>query len=110
VKKRNIIEGIDPLYIIFEKNLYDQPFENPEDLVYSVVREYMQLMSDECLIVPDKCKDMILETLMDEVYDMLRKKTYGCLSIDDYRKNLDEKKENDRSLARERYSQLKKLA
>ena len=101
---------IDPLYIIFEKHLYDNSYDTPQDFSCAVVGEYVEHLKTNGLLMPDKQAEQIIEDLLDEVKNMLIKKTYGCLSIEDYKQNLDFSKEEDRKLARQRYSQLKKSA
>ncbi|MBN1115047.1 MAG: hypothetical protein JXA66_06870 [Oligoflexia bacterium] len=102
--------GIDPLYVIFEKHLYDYPYDSTDDFIFAVVREYMDYMRQENLILPDSSKDQITDVLTEEVREMLLKKIYGCLSIKDYVKEITPRKEEERIQARERYSILKKLA
>lgn len=103
-------KNIDPLYIIFEKKLFDTQNVKEEDFAFSVVREYLDLIKDKQIVIPDVFFDETIETLIEEVKLMLVKKIYGYPGIKEYQESNTHKKVLDIELARQRYYKLKKSA
>jgi hypothetical protein len=81
---------LDPLYLIFERNLLD--FQgtpsNRKEFVDKVVKDYISHLRKLNLAVPMNLEVAISEELAVQVNRMLFKKIYGCLSIDEYRRNM----------------------
>ena len=77
---------LDPLYIIFEQHLYD--FNDDTDtekyFVQKVVSDYMKFLNTSGAGVPPRLVKQIGEELEDQVGRMLKKKMYGCGTIDEF--------------------------
>lgn len=96
----------DPLFIIFEKHLYDFNYESRDLFIKGVVEEYFKHLSKQKVTVPATWRVQVEKNLVEEVSDMLVRKLYGCLSVDEFKeKNIihlgAEKKE-----VRKRYMKL----
>lgn len=96
---------VDPLYVIFEKYLYDFPNENLDLFIESIVSEYLEYLTAHCVIIPGKKRFFLLKDLADEVYDMYVKRLHGCLNLRDYQNNGQVTK-FEKLLAYERYRKL----
>jgi SpoVK/Ycf46/Vps4 family AAA+-type ATPase len=77
----------DELYEIFLRHLvdFDDIQEQAEDLIQRVVVEYLVLLMERGN-VPQQRQDDLEELITEEVRDMYRKKTYGYVSLTEYRK------------------------
>ncbi len=86
------------LYEIFEEHLYstgtvgDAGEEAMDNFADRVVQSYLESMETQGVRPPFAIREEIEEELKDEVLDMTRKKTYGFLSLEDYRKSRNSKK------------------
>ncbi len=82
----------DLLYLTFERLLLknitaEQSFE---EFAIEVVAEYLVLMAKQGVTVPQKLRLVLEMDLTEDVLEMARKKTYGHLSLQEYRqKNTD---------------------
>lgn len=78
----------DPLYKIFEQNLFNALVEDEsaDELVNRVVEEYLAELAHGGSI-PPKSKPELAADLKDEVIEMFRKKTYGHYSLAEYRRS-----------------------
>ena len=98
---------LDPLYVIFEQHLYN--FEDDEadrkTFVGSIVNDYLIYLRKMNIVIPKSLEGPVVEDLAGQVNSMLVKKTYGCLSIDDYRKGAPA---TVKKRARSRYGRLSK--
>lgn len=99
------IPYIDPLYIIFEKYLYDFPHEDLDIFIATIVNEYIDYLQHNNVIVPEKKFSMMMKDLADEVYDMYVKKIHGCLNLKDFHNN-GQVTRLEKLLANERYLKL----
>ena len=86
---------LDPLYVIFEKHLKDvdnvhdplSPAQRESaEFVDTIIEEYLKSLTKNKVAVPQRWRAQIIEELRDQVRQMLLKKTYGCLSIEDYQR------------------------
>ncbi len=85
----------DPLYTIFEKHLYEftnvktghSENESQDEFLEGVVKEYLNYLHQNKVIVPYKWYHMIIEELREQTRQMLIKKMYGCTSISEYLKS-----------------------
>ncbi|MGZ3695886.1 MAG: hypothetical protein ACXWQO_17475, partial [Bdellovibrionota bacterium] len=68
----------DPLFIIFEKHLYDFNYESRDLFIAGVVSDYLAHLLKQKAMVPPAWKGHLEKTLFDEVSDMLVRKLYGC--------------------------------
>ena len=50
----------------------------------SVVDDYLKFLTSQKVVVPKRWQSSIYEELREQVRTMLRKKMYGCLSIQDF--------------------------
>lgn len=77
---------LDPLYIIFEQHLYDfnDDTDTEQDFVQKVVRDYMKFLNTSGAVVPPRLVKQIDEELQDQVGRMLKKKMYGCVTINEF--------------------------
>lgn len=98
----------DPLFIIFEKHLYDFNYESRELFLQTVVNDYISHLVRQKVVIPPAWKVHLEKTLAEEVSDMLVRKLYGCLTVEEFHVKADsddniltEKKE-----ARKRYQKL----
>jgi hypothetical protein len=77
---------VDPLYVIFEKHLYN--IENPEmdrgGFIAGIVRDYLTFLRNRKVVVPKSLEPSIIEELGTQVNVMLVKKIYGFVSIDEF--------------------------
>lgn len=96
---------VDPLYIIFEKYLYDFPHEDLDFFIATIVNEYIEYLKKNEVIIAEKRLQMLMKDLADEVYDIFIKRIYGCLNLKDFQ-NSGRVSRLEKLLARERYSKL----
>ena len=100
----------DPLFIIFEKHLYDFNYENRELFLKAVVDDYLAHLSRQQVMVPPTWKLHLEKTIGEEVSDMLVRRLYGCLNVEEFKaKQTAENKDEvltARKEARRRYQKL----
>lgn len=102
----------DPLFIIFEKQLYDFNYESRELFVKGVVEEYISHLVRQKTVIPPAWRQHLEKTLSEEVSDMLVRKLYGCLTVEEFRHKLESesaKKEDlitEKREVRKRYQKL----
>jgi len=80
----------EQLYLIFEKHLFLTPPEvecTTDDFVKEVIEEYLEYLIQQGGIIPQKIRLELETDLHEDVLDMTRKKTYGYLNIQEFRKN-----------------------
>ena len=82
---------VNPLYTIFEKHLYEFNYETRENFINSVVREYVVHITKSKIMIPHTKRSLLENTLADEVSDMLVRKIYGCLKVENGDFKVDEK-------------------
>ncbi|HRK02480.1 MAG TPA: hypothetical protein PLH57_07415 [Oligoflexia bacterium] len=77
---------VDPLYIIFEKHLYDfhEEEENSKEFIDNIIKDYLNHLTSRNVAVPQQWHGVVVEELREQVRNMLVKKTYGCLSISEF--------------------------
>ena len=87
--------NIDTLYEYFEFHLFavDLEDETEERFVLKVIETYISSLLDKGHIILEH-SDEIRDDLQEEVYAMLRAKTYGYYSIGDFRRAVKTKKVN----------------
>lgn len=96
---------VDPLYLIFEQHLYN--FQDSDSdrrtFIHNIIQDYFSYLRRKNITVPKSLEGTIAEELSSQVNQMLVKKIYGCLSIEDYQKKVptDVKRK-----AKARYSKL----
>ncbi len=98
----------DPLFIIFEKHLYDFNYDSRELFLKSVVDDYLGHLIRQKVVVPPTWKAHLEKTLNEEVSDMLVRKLYGCLTVEEFKSKTEDKSEivTARKEARKRYQKL----
>jgi hypothetical protein len=88
VKLRNSNSQLkqDKLYQIFEKYLFDdsKKEQSHEELIFDVVAEYILYLMNVGN-VPHTILDTLEVDLKEEVLELYRKKTYGFLSLQEFR-------------------------
>lgn len=96
----------DPLYVIFEQHLLNFEDNNMDRKSFTtgVVREYLHYLRQLQILIPKPLEAAIMDELGAQVGEMLTRKIYGCLSIDDYRKTAPA---NQKTESRRRYSKLR---
>ena len=79
----------DKLFQIFNRYLRDfsRPHQSEEELIFDVVAEYMLYLMN-IGNVPYPAMDNIEFDLMEEVRELYLKKTYGYMSLQEYRTSL----------------------
>lgn len=75
----------DPLYIIFEKHLYDFNYESRELFIKGVVDDYIAHLVRQKAVIPPTWKQHLDKTIAEEVSDMLVRKLYGCLTVEEFK-------------------------
>lgn len=99
----------DPLFIIFEKHLYDFNYESRELFLKGVVDEYISHLVRQQVVIPPAWKTHLDKTITEEVSDMLVRKLYGCLTVEEFQAKQEEAPENlitEQKEARKRYQKL----
>ena len=99
----------DPLFIIFEKHLYDFNYESREAFIKGVIDDYLSHLMQQKVTVPPTWKSHLEKTLAEEVSDMLVRKLYGCLTVEEFKEKAQEQKEvliTAQKEARKRYQKL----
>src|SRR3989338_8656392 len=99
------VKYLDPLYVIFEKYLYDFPHEDLDLFIATIVNEYMNYLKTHSVAVPEKSMNFLMKDLTEEVYDMFIKKVHGCLNLKDFR-NSGRVTKLEKLLAQERFYKL----
>jgi hypothetical protein len=84
--KRNMfsVRKWDPLYIIFEKHLYDFNYESRELFIKGVVDDYIAHLVRQKTVIPPAWKIHLEKTIAEEISDMLVRKLYGCLTVEEF--------------------------
>ena len=101
----------DPLYIIFEKHLYDFNYESRDLFLKAVVDDYMDHLQKQKVGVPVIWKSQLEKTLGEEVSDMLVRKLYGCLTVEEFKaKKIKENKVETLTIRKEARRRYQKLA
>ena len=95
----------DPLYIIFEQHLYNFQDSDADrkTFIENIIQDYFSYLRRRKITVPISLEGPIMEELAGHVNTMLVKKIYGCLTIQDYQKQLSP---SLKAQARSRYSKL----
>jgi hypothetical protein len=99
----------DPLFIIFEKHLYDFNYDSRDLFLKGVVDEYIAHLVRQKVVIPPAWKGHLDKTITEEVSDMLVRKLYGCLTVEEFKTKAEEKKEVlvlEKHEARKRYQKL----
>ncbi len=97
----------DPLFIIFEKHLYDFNYESRELFIKGVVDDYLEHLSQQKITTPPSWKPQMEKTLTEEVSDMLVRRLYGCLTVEEFKEKKETKEEVfNKQEARRRYQKL----
>ncbi|MBF0443875.1 MAG: hypothetical protein HQK54_18345 [Oligoflexales bacterium] len=105
-KRRKIIMATkdDPLVVIFEKRLKESDINDQGILIEEVLEEYFGYLRYLKVTVPSQIKPLVEEELRHQVKSMLSAKTYGCISLSDYRKKHQSEEEAD--TLRKKYNKL----
>ncbi|MCM2276508.1 MAG: hypothetical protein NDJ89_00335 [Oligoflexia bacterium] len=100
-------DQIDPLYVIFEQHLYNFQDSDTDRKTFigNIVLEYFSYLRKMNIVIPKSLEGPVFEELASQVSTMLVKKIYGCVSIQDYQKQIPQPL---RKKARTRYARLKK--
>lgn len=98
----------DPLFIIFEKHLYDFNYESREIFIKGVIDDYIGHLSLQKVMIPPAWKGHLERTLGEEVSDMLVRRLYGCLTVEEFKQKTETKEEiiTAKREARKRYQKL----
>ncbi len=101
----------DPLFIIFEKHLYDFNYESRELFLKGVVDEYISHLVRQKTVIPPAWRAHLEKTIFEEVSDMLVRKLYGCLTVEEFKAKTtsEEKKEDMLAVKREVRKRYQKL-
>lgn len=84
------MEKIDPLYVIFEKHLFEFQDSNIDrkTLIANIVNSYMDYLRKGNVTIPAAYEAHVIEELFGQVSTMLTKKIYGFLSVEEYARGL----------------------
>ncbi len=109
-KKKNTfsVKKWDPLFIIFEKHLYDFNYESRDLFIKGVVEDYVTHLASQKAVVPPSMKVHFEKTVAEEVSDMLVRRLYGCLTVEEFKQKPENSDEiiTARKEARKRYQKL----
>lgn len=109
-KKKNTfsVKKWDPLFIIFEKHLYDFNYESRDLFIKGVVEDYVTHLASQKAVVPPSMKVHFEKTVAEEVSDMLVRRLYGCLTVEEFKQKPENTEEiiTARKEARKRYQKL----
>lgn len=98
---------LDALFTIFEKHLYD--FDDAEDseqkFIDKIVNDYLRFLCQNNIAVPKKFLMPIVDELRDQVRQMLVKKMYGALSIEEFVRGQPDRSEKQK-VARKKYGKM----
>lgn len=77
---------VDPLYIIFEKHLYQiaSPETDRAEFISAIVQDYLTFLRKRKVLIPKPLEASIIEELGAQVNTMLVKKIYGFVSINEF--------------------------
>src|SRR6185437_13633445 len=100
-------QALDPLYVIFEQHLYNfqDSDEDRKTFICRIIHEYLVFLRRSNIAVPKSLEQPIVEELYAQVNQMLIKKIYGCLSMEDFQKSLPQ---DAKRRAQKRYKRLSK--
>ncbi len=82
------MQQIDRLFEIFNYCLVDQ--QDPKEEAHELVRRVTNIYALELMKIghiPFAAFDTIIEDIQSDVLDMYRKKTYGYLTLQDFRRS-----------------------
>lgn len=98
---------LQALYTIFEKHLYDfeDNAETEAALIDKIVGDYLNFLSTQQVVVPKKWRMQIIDELRHQVHQMLVKKMYGCLSVEEFLMGEGDRADK-RKKSRKKYSKL----
>ncbi len=82
VKKKRLL--IDPLYQLFEQQLVTRSYEDSAAFTKDLAKSYLAYLDSTPAHVPYESRGHLLEDLETEAHEMLVKKIYGCVRIDDH--------------------------
>ncbi len=82
MKKKD--KNLDPLYLIFKKQFRDDVEANLDLFISSVIGEYLTHIEGAKLSIPEQRKTQMVDQLIEEVEDMIRKTFMGCLNPKEY--------------------------
>jgi hypothetical protein len=110
-KKKKITFSVrkwDPLFIIFEKHLYDFNYESRELFIKGVVEDYIVHLIAQKAAIPPAWKGHLEKTIAEEVSDMLVRRLYGCLTVEEFKTKPEKAEEiiTAQKEARKRYQKL----
>jgi hypothetical protein len=85
---RNMKQNHSPLHAIFEDHLYNlqDPQLDRKAFIERVVREYLSYLRGLKITIPDLLRAAVQEELLDQVETMLLKRTYGTVTLQEFRK------------------------
>lgn len=100
------VQKWDPLFVIFEKHLYDFNYDSRELFIKGVVDEYFQHLGHQKVTVPPVWRGQMEKALTEEVSDLLVRRLYGCLTVEEFKLKVEETMPEQREEARKRYQKL----
>ncbi len=86
-KKAFSVYSSDPLFMIFEKQLYDFEYNDKDSFVEEVVSCFFELITKKNISFPVQEKMELKSNAFREVRQMLTYKIYGCLTVIDDKKS-----------------------
>jgi len=98
----------DPLFITFEKHLYDFNYESRDLFIKAVIDDYLAQLAQQKVVVPPTWRSHLIKTLAEEISDMLVRRLYGCLTVEEFKAKPENKEVilSARKEARKRYQKL----
>ncbi|MCB0403136.1 MAG: hypothetical protein KDD51_00010 [Bdellovibrionales bacterium] len=75
---------VDPLFQLFEHNLFNRSYDDIGAFTREVAEEYLAYLDSTHAHVPFHLRAALLKDLEGEAHEMLIKKMYGCVKPRDY--------------------------
>lgn len=75
---------VDPLFQLFEHNLFNRSYDDIGAFTREVAEEYLAYLDSTHAHVPFHLRSSLLKDLEGEAHEMLIKKMYGCVKPRDY--------------------------
>ncbi len=83
-EKKSENHFVDPLYQLFEHNLFHRSYDDIGAFTREVAEEYISYLDSTDAHVPFQVRANLLKDLENEAHEMLIKKMYGCSKTKDY--------------------------
>ncbi len=111
-QNQELNKKIDPLTVIVEEHLlngnesYSHSITERIQLTDKIVKEYLSYIRKLGIYVPVEFQKPVVEELGVRINEMVSKKIYGCMTIEEFQSKISKKKKEE---AKNHYSLLQKI-